>query len=431
MIKYAIILMNMLALLAMQVFFEGDVEITINSPAKVKQGEEFTVTLTVKKGSLSGVGHIKQTLPSGFGNAVAIEAKGAEFKYLVEDNVVKFTWISLPADQEYTVSYKLTVDPSMSNGNVELSGKFSYVLNNQKQTYNIPAQVIMVGEEPLATTTTATEEPKTTDIQPETTVTPPVQPETTGTTAITETTKTSATVTASRTIVGSPEAGMEFTVELIIEKGSLKGFARVQEDLPDGLTAISLINQGGTFSFQEGKMKIIWDNLPAGETVKVSYRVAVGDNVSGDVTITGRFSYVENDDPKKIEIPASVFSIKPKSAPVVTTTSPPTQQETAAVNVPTSEKTINFRVQICALSKIDRSTSYFQSKYSIGKVNMEFHEGWRKYTTGKYSQYRDARDYRETMRSRGVENPFVTAYNNGKRITVQEALMVSNQKWIP
>lgn len=419
----------MLALLAMQVFFEGDVEVTINAPAKVKQGEEITVTITVKKGSLSGVGHIKQTLPVGFGNAVAIEAKGAEFKYLVEDNVVKFTWISLPADQEYTVSYKLTVDPAMSNGNVELSGKFSYVLNNQKQTYNIPIQTIMVGQETLVTTTTTTEEPETVVSQPETTATTASQPETTATTTITEATKTSATVIVSRTIVGTPEAGMEFTVELTIEKGNLKGFARVQENLPDGLTAISLINQGGTFSFQDGKMKIIWDNLPANEIVKVSYRVAVSDDVSGNVTIAGAFSYVENDDPKRVEIPPSTFSVKPKS--IVATTPTTTQQEAATLNVPTPEKAINFKVQICALSKLDRSTSYFQSKYSIGKVNMEFHEGWRKYTTGKYSQYRDARDYRETVRSRGVENPFVTAYNNGKRITVQEALMVANQKWIP
>lgn len=418
--------MNMLALLVVQVFFEGEVEVKMNAPAKVKQGEEFTVTLTINKGSLSGVGHMKQTLPAGFGNAVAIEAKGAEFKYLPEDNVVKFTWISLPADQEFTVSYKATVDPGMANGNVDLGGKFSYVLNNQKQTYDMPSFTITVGEEVMATTTTTT-------TQPETTATTVTQPETTATTTtVTETAKTGVTVTGTRTIVGSPEAGMEFTVELTIDKDGMKGFARVQENLPDGLTAISLDSKGGTFSFQEGKMKIIWDNLPADETLKVSYRVAVADNVSGDLAITGIFSYVENDDPKRADIPTTAFSVKPKSTTVVTTTTTTaTPPETTSVSVPTPEKNVNFKVQICALSKLDRSTGYFQSKYAIGKVNMEFHEGWRKYTTGKYTQYRDARDYRESMRSKGVENPFVTAYSNGKRVTVQEGLMVANQKWIP
>jgi hypothetical protein len=61
---------------------------------------------------------------------------------------------------------------------------------------------------------------------------------------------------------------------------------------------------------------------------------------------------------------------------------------------------------------------------------MEFNEGWKKYIVGKYDQYKSARDFRETIRAKGIENPFVIAYNNGKRITVQEALMVSNQKWI-
>jgi hypothetical protein len=175
-------------------------------------------------------------------------------------------------------------------------------------------------------------------------------------------------------------------------------------------------------------MKIIWDNLPANETIKISYRVAVADNVSGNITITGSFSYVENDDPKRVDISSTTFFVKPKSTTLVTTTTP---QETTSVSVPTSETNIYFKVQICALSKLNRSTSYFQSKYAIGKVDMEFHEGWRKYTTGKYTQYRDARDYRETMRTKGVQNPFVTAYNNGKRITVQEGLMAASQKWVP
>ena len=70
-------------------------------------------------------------------------------------------------------------------------------------------------------------------------------------------------------------------------------------------------------------------------------------------------------------------------------------------------------------------------KLSIGsKVSMELHEGWKKYIVGKYDKYKDARDSREAIRSKGVENPFVTAYNSGKRITVQEALMVSSQQWV-
>ncbi len=410
--------------------------------------DEVTVTLTINKGSIAGVGHMKQELPAGFGSVTVVEAKGAEFKYLAEDNVVKFTWISLPADQEFTVSYKFKVDAAMASGNVALGGKFSYVLENQKQTYEMPSQTIQVGEAALATTTTTPPETTaTTTTVPETTATttaPPettavattvTQPETTNTvTATTSEAKTSVAVTASRTIVGSPEAGMEFTVEINVKKDGMKGFARIQETLPAGLTAMQLDSKGGTFSFMDQKVKIIWDNLPADEDVKVSYRVAVADNVSGDMFITGSFSYVENDDPKKAEIAATPIDVKAKTtliAETKTTSITPPETTNVVTNTPAPEDKVSYKVQICALSKMQRGTSYFESKYAISnKVNMEFHEGWRKYIVGKYSQYRDARDYREAVRSKGVENPFVTAYNNGKRITVQEALMVSSQQWV-
>ena len=507
MIKYTIILMNMLAILLMRVFFAGDVTVKMDAPSKVKQGEEYTISFTINKGSIAGVGHMKQELPAGLGNATVVEAKGGEFKYMPEDNVIKFTWISLPADQEFTVSYKVKVNADAPNGNVNLAGKFSYVLNNEKQTFMIPDATLMIGEDIVAATTTKPENTTTaaapaettatTTKQPETTTTAATQPETTAATTTTPTqpevttppaqaentttqtqpttttttptntsttaeAKTAATITASRTIVGSPEAGAEFTVEVNVMKDGMKGFARIQETLPMGLTAMSLDNKGGTFSFIDQKVKIIWDNLPADENVKISYRVVVAENAAGEKAISGSFSYVENDDPKKAEIATTTISIKAKTAVVAadntaqntsnttattannstsnnttssnTQTTSNTNTQTTASNtntIPEPENKVSYKVQICALSKMQRGTSYFESKFAIGdKVSMEMHEGWKKYMVGKYNQYKDARDYRETVRSKGVESPFVTAYNTGKRITVQEALMVSSQQWV-
>ena len=76
--------------------------------------------------------------------------------------------------------------------------------------------------------------------------------------------------------------------------------------------------------------------------------------------------------------------------------------------------------------------SKFNDLFKISdEVLSETHEGWFKYTTGNYSEYKAARDRRVKLADNDVNTgPFVTAYNNGNRITVQEALMVANQKWV-
>mgnify|MGYP006165961717 CR=1 FL=1 len=76
--------------------------------------------------------------------------------------------------------------------------------------------------------------------------------------------------------------------------------------------------------------------------------------------------------------------------------------------------------------------AYFKKRHNwTNDFVIENHKGWVKYTTGSYQVYRAARDNRETINGgdHKFNGPFVTAYNEGIRITVQEALMISNQKW--
>jgi hypothetical protein len=89
-----------------------------------------------------------------------------------------------------------------------------------------------------------------------------------------------------------------------------------------------------------------------------------------------------------------------------------------------------FKVQVCATHRTVDAT-FVKTNYKLPEeVMQEMHEGWFKFTVGGYGQYVEARNKREELAPYNLPGPFVTAYNNGNRITVQEALMISKQQWV-
>ena len=92
---------------------------------------------------------------------------------------------------------------------------------------------------------------------------------------------------------------------------------------------------------------------------------------------------------------------------------------------------IFYRVQLAAGRK-NVSLTYIKKKHGFSdEIFLENHQGWYKYTTGNYPEYVYARNRREKIkRLYKFKGPFVTAYNSGERITVQEALLISKQKWV-
>lgn len=87
-----------------------------------------------------------------------------------------------------------------------------------------------------------------------------------------------------------------------------------------------------------------------------------------------------------------------------------------------------FRVQVAAgANNVDPST--FASKFNISEaISVEEHDGMFKYVVGEFGSYRPAKTFCNDLRdNNSVEGPFVTAYNNGVRIHVREALDLLGQ----
>jgi hypothetical protein len=396
--------------------FNSDIDVTVNTPEKVKPSSEFDVEVKIKRGSVTGFAKLEFELPEGI-TATAVINNNASFTF--SDRKIKFIWMSLPAEDEFTVNFKLAINSAVSD-EFNFSGNFSYLANNNKKVFQIPLKTIKIeGANEEA------DEGKELLVE---TVTP-------------------LSVTCQRLISEDEVRKREFYVEIKINMENLSGFAKLQDVLPEGFNATAVNSKGASFSFVDQKVKFVWMSLPDENEISVSYLVKVNPEILGSYFLNGDFSYVdENGDTKKYVLPAYAITYPIEDVPLVeipeeNNNSLPDQKIKEKQKIQSADNTeiqppqsngVLYRVQIAATHRLVKP-EYFSKKYAIAtEIYTEMHEGWNKYTIGGYPEYRAARDNREQVKTNNNLNtgPFVTAYNNGQRITVQEALMISSQKWV-
>lgn len=93
-----------------------------------------------------------------------------------------------------------------------------------------------------------------------------------------------------------------------------------------------------------------------------------------------------------------------------------------------SNLSIYFKVQLLASHKTVNK-SFLATTYNFkNEFNIEHHNGWLKYVTGMFETPEAARAHRDELNKtcHDLPGPFITAYKNGERITVQEALMLQS-----
>ena len=443
MIKYFFIVINSLTVFIFSLF-NGDNGITVTSviPSTITAGKEVVMELKVNKGNMSGFAKLQLELPEGMA-AKESENKGANYTF--NSGIAKWVWASLPSENEIVIKITL-ISADDEKGLKTINAKFSFIENNTKQVVEMtPVDVTIVPPEvntPNSETpaTTATETPLAnvpTSDSTNNTVSKDI--------AQVSNSEPPGNVNVTRTI--TKLSATEYVVNLKIKKDGTKGFARYSDELPDNLTAKAIKTDGSSFSVGDGKLKFVWVSVPEKEVIDLAY--VINGNTDFVLALNGEYSYLENNQSKKYKLNADTtrFFASTPSLPVAETEKPVVTTEVAKVDEPQKtdvaaqskmeetltkkEGEVNYFVQIGAFTSSKVGVDNLKKRFSITEsIKSEMQGGFSKFMVGSHSEYKDARDHREVIKvTNKVKSAFVVAYNSGKRITVQEALMISNQKW--
>ena len=459
----------LMVLLFMGNLFQTGVTATITAPDSVKAGQDFTVNVVLEKGSLTGFSRFLQDLPAGL-TASSENSANAEFTF--DENKVRLIWMKLPDQNSISFSYKVSVYEILK-GQFTIGGKFSYIENNERKTVELPVKTINIipspnvnpadmvdinnyGSQTVVQTTNPQNDSSSDSLQK----------------IITASSISQGNISGKNQFYGNvvcvrqkPEKSSSaqtsgYLVNLLVNKGKMDKYAKIEEQIPAGFKAISLETESGMFTFDEQTARILWLKLPDKPSFVVSYLLVPDENNTKAPVMVGQLSYIVNNKSYVTTIVERTENLKTMAATdvqkmvalIIKTGGKTTQSTVIAAQYKTPyikpvkvvrhtesfrsyflepESGVYYRVQLAAGHHPIHIRSYFRRLRIVEDVRTEEHDGWYKYSVGSFTDYKQARDYRVKVWSSSLaKDAFISAYNNGSRITVQEALMVSNQHWL-
>ncbi len=440
--------------------FDEGVSIIVRAPQSVQAGQEFVVEVILNKGSLNGFSRYLQDLPEGL-TASADSTVNAEFSF--EENKVRVIWIKLPAEKEIMVRYHVAVNENLK-GSFKIGGKFSYIENNDRKIIDIAEQSITIIPSPM--------------IDPSLLVDISAEP---GKNTIASSDTSAKGIQALQSSVVSPYQGnvvcirqkpeksssgstAGYKVNVLVHKGKMEKYLKVEEQIPEGFTAVALETESGMFTTDGSTAKFLWIQAPDKPDFIISYMLLPKDPkntlepvVKGDLSyIVNNKSYVSqivgrNENLKqlnKTDLQKLIAKVSNENRKIKSTTVNSNYRVTASENTKAKkyiqrhkesfpsfqlepENGVYFRVQVAAGHRPISTRSYFRRMRITEDIKTEEHDGWYKYSIGSFKEYQAARDFRVRIwNTTWAKDAFICAYNNGSRVTVQEALMISNQSWL-
>ena len=456
-----------------KVFFSDNVRIESNMPTELVSGQRHLIEIEIEKGSLQGFSKLELSLPAGF-KAMPADIHGASFTF--SGGRARFVWMDMPSVESFTVSYFLESEPA-KEGFFEISGIFSFVDENIRRDVKIPARQIKLLPQRLVSFSEQSLKDEVELVCERSVV------------RLNESEFEVKLQVRNNNIQGFGKILETLPVGCIPRKLNDGGAVVTLDgnsvkfvwfEVPDAKgfevsylvscpSACNTLAISGQISYTENRKPYTIDvveilspslienpqsiEIPDAsasqsqqkDTAELSSRASLADNpktfqavdsnsqkqVSGDVTVTAEPANAESEIQTAEKVEPAVSLSEKVNEPTAVKDNTPEKVEANLVSKPSIG--VSYTVQILAAHKLVEK-SYFTARHGYnGGYNIENHEGWIKYTTGKYDDYKQARDAREDVRSksRNLPGPFVAAYRDGSRITVQEALLVSNQTWYP
>lgn len=448
------------AVLLLLGFLPGDaVSLKQAVPTTVKAGATFDVEVTVSKGKLESFARYTAQLPYGL---KVLEGESANADFQFEYQQARFIWFRLPNQDEFKLRYRVEVDERLK-GAFELGGEFAYVKDNVRASASLDKQLITI--EPSA----AVPPDKRLDIEEFQRAIPAQRP--------IDLRRLKVRCFRERPMrLASSE---EMQVNLLVNKGEADNYAKIEEQLPTGYIAEPIETRDAIFSFENGLARFIWKNQPATPTYTAAYRLIPTKQGLPEPEIYGTFSFIRDGATQVIAVeqrdmqldqltPAQIealvrstrahepskrepATVQPQEQPGGHNATDRPRTPTTKPNRPTRrppstqtghrthsmdeyllepEEGVYYRVQVAAGHRPINIARYFKHLDLNADVRTERHDGWYKYSVGSFKEYKEARDYRvQVWNTTPINDAFVAAYNNGKRITVQEALMITSQRW--
>jgi hypothetical protein len=245
--------------------------ITLNIPTEVRAGSEFIAVIGIPEGALHGIARLDIKLPNGF-EAKAKRTENASFKFT--DQRASFQWLKYPENQYVEISLSITTAPTVE-GYFVIKGTSQYLKDNETVKSEIFPKIITVqpGDQTVEDLLAQQEQTKVVYNQFK-----------------------SEGVACIRQVPYL--LNDEIYVNLLVSKGDLNKYGKIQELIPVGYQVTNLKSYNAMFVYNEKQrtVKYMWMNMPDKPQFVVTYKLTPieGETTNDPFIIHGTFTYNVN-----------------------------------------------------------------------------------------------------------------------------------------